>query len=281
MPADGGAFTRDGGLLVPTPLARGPWSRDHIHGSAVEAVLVRALESVPAPVPMVWTRITVELLRPAPMRPVQVVAEVTRAGARVQGCSATALVDGRVVARATALRMRRAALAVDADPAPRLPGPTLHDREPFGDFLDPESFASLVELRFVEGDWGMGPSTAWLRMTGPLVDGEAISPLQSLVALSDWAHGISQEVPYASHVFMNSDLTVYLERPPVGEWVGLEASTAISPVGTGLATSRIHDEAGPVGRGQQSLFVEERARRPAPRSRSTMAEGCPGERVRT
>jgi Acyl-CoA thioesterase C-terminal domain len=54
-----------------------------------------------------------------------------------------------------------------------------------------------------------------------------------------------------------SDLTVYLARLPVGEWVALEAATTATG-GVGLATSVIHDEQGPVGRGLQALLVDRR-----------------------
>ena len=56
---------------------------------------------------------------------------------------------------------------------------------------------------------------------------------------------------------MESDLTVYLVRPPVGEWVALEAATTMAG-GVGLASSVIHDEQGPVGRGLQALLVDRR-----------------------
>ena len=56
---------------------------------------------------------------------------------------------------------------------------------------------------------------------------------------------------------MESDLTVYLVRPPVGEWVALEAATTVA-AGVGLARSVIHDQQGPVGRGLQALFVDRR-----------------------
>ncbi|AEF42140.1 thioesterase family protein [Hoyosella subflava] len=267
LPSDPCAvFELDGTLLRPTLLARGPWDGGSIHGSALEAVLVRALERLPHPVPMLWTRITIELLRPAPMAVVEVAAKVTRPGARIQACAATAIVDGEVVARASALRMRR---SQSADPvAGAMPAPAETPLPPPGDcpisampsFLDPRAFTGAVELRFVHGDWNLGPSTAWLTMTRPLVAGEDPTPLQTLTALADWAHGISQKVSYETHVFMNSDLTISLEREPVGSWVALEATTTLGGQGTGVAHSRIHDIAGPVARGSQSLFVDERAR---------------------
>jgi len=56
--------------------------------------------------------------------------------------------------------------------------------------------------------------------------------------------------------FINPDLTVYLHRLPVGEWVCLEALTTVEPHGIGLAESRLWDEHGPLGRALQSLLLE-------------------------
>jgi hypothetical protein len=57
--------------------------------------------------------------------------------------------------------------------------------------------------------------------------------------------------------FVESDLTVYLARLPVGEWVALEAATTVTG-GVGMATSVLHDEQGPIGRGLQALLVDRR-----------------------
>lgn len=64
---------------------------------------------------------------------------------------------------------------------------------------------------------------------------------------------------------MNSsdpELTVHLHREAAGEWVCLDAQTAISAGGAGLATSVLSDTSGRVGVGAQSLLVSRR--RPAP-----------------
>ena len=58
---------------------------------------------------------------------------------------------------------------------------------------------------------------------------------------------------------INPELTVHLHREAEGEWICLDAQTAISPGGAGLATSVLSDVRGPVGVGAQSLLV---ARRP-------------------
>jgi len=55
--------------------------------------------------------------------------------------------------------------------------------------------------------------------------GEEPTPLQRVAAASDFGNGVSSELDFAQYVFINPDLTVYLHRPAVGEWVCLDAST--------------------------------------------------------
>jgi hypothetical protein len=43
---------------------------------------------------------------------------------------------------------------------------------------------------------------------------------------------------------------------PVGEWVCLEATTAVEAQGVGLAESRLWDERGVLGRSLQSLLLD-------------------------
>ena len=79
-------YTPDGNRLVPGELTQGPWSSGAQHGGPVAALLVRATEAVPTGVagPMQVVRITIELLRPVPLAPLEVGAEVTRPGKKVQ-----------------------------------------------------------------------------------------------------------------------------------------------------------------------------------------------------
>jgi len=103
-----------------------------------------------------------------------------------------------------------------------------------------------------------GPATAWTRLRHPLVPGEQPSPLQRVLAVADSGNGISGELDVTSWHFINPELTVHLHREAVGEWVCLEAQTAISPGGVGLATSVLSDLNGPIGVGAQSLLVAQR-----------------------
>ena len=87
-----------------------------------------------------------------------------------------------------------------------------------------------MEFRFVAGGFlEPGPATVWLRMRQPLVAGEEPSPLQRLLVAADVGNGISASLDYRRYLFINVDLTVHLERMPVGEWVCVDALTLPQP----------------------------------------------------
>ena len=117
-----------------------------------------------------------------------------------------------------------------------------------------------MDIRFLSGSYlELGPSRAWFRLRHPLVAGEAPSPLQRLAAAADFGNGISSVLPWNDYVFINPDLTIYLERPPVGEWFLLESETRLGHEGIGLSESVIYDERGRVARAIQSLLITPRA----------------------
>jgi hypothetical protein len=92
----------------------------------------------------------------------------------------------------------------------------------------------------------------------PLVSGEEPSALQRLAAAGDFGNGISAVLPWDRYVFINPDLTLYIDRPPEGEWICLEARTIIPAGGVGIAESTIYDQRGRVGRAVQALLVASR-----------------------
>ena len=59
-------------------------------------------------------------------------------------------------------------------------------------------------------------------------------------------------------MFINPDLTLYVERVPAGEWIGLAAQTTIAADGIGVAESVLFDARGRVGRATQALLVARR-----------------------
>lgn len=97
-----------------------------------------------------------------------------------------------------------------------------------------------------------------MRPPAELVEGEPMSPLQRLMACVDSASGASACLDPAEWGFLNTELTVHVLRPPVGEWICLDATTTLGTGSVGLATSSVHDELGLVARSAQALLVVKR-----------------------
>jgi hypothetical protein len=114
-----------------------------------------------------------------------------------------------------------------------------------------------MEVRFVEGRFDrLGPATAWFRLRGPVVLGSPTSPWQRVAAAADFGNGVSAELPFATSLFINPDLTVSVHRPPEGEWVCLQARTRLGSPGVGASESALWDTRGRIGRAIQNLVVE-------------------------
>ena len=223
---------------------------------------MRAFERVPAEEGLLITRVTYELLRPVPLGELFVSADVVRPGRRVQLLEGSIRTpDGMEVVRARALQVARADASAPTTPlVPPPPGPDQgHEHESGGEGFNPPHrpmFApDAIEIRFVEGVFGHGPAMAWFRLRVPIVAGEEPSPLERLAAAGDFGNGISAELSWDEFAFINPDLTLYMERPPEGQWIGLQARTTIADGGVGLAESVIYDLGGRVGRAVQALLV--------------------------
>jgi len=253
-------FVPDGDLLVPQPIARAGWYADALHGGPVAAAFARAVERLPSQVPMTLTRLTVDLVRPVPTAPLRVSTVVVREGRRIQLVEAEMETGGVVVARASAMRIRTADVPVPAHPRRDLPTPPERlETRPLGRLADDEGewfHVTAIEARFAEGDWlEPGPTTAWMRLTIPLVAGETTTPLQRVVAVSDFGNGLSRVLP-SGWLYINSDLTIHLRRIPVSDWICLRSRTDLGDDGVGLAQSELFDEQGDLGHALQSLVVD-------------------------
>jgi len=251
-------FVPNGRHFVATELARGPWDPGSQHGGAPAALLMRAFENLPAASGLQLARVTYEFLRPVPIGELVVEASVVRPGGRVQLLEASlATPDGLELVRARALQVRLADAPAEGlqDPPP---GPETGHENNFQPPYRPMFAPDAIEIRFVQGAFGGGASTGWFRLAVPVVAGEEASALQRLAAAGDFGNGISSVLPWDTYVFINPDLTLYIEREPVGEWVCLQAQTLIPKGGVAIAESLLFDVEGRVGRATQALVVAPR-----------------------
>jgi hypothetical protein len=239
------------------PTTAGPWGTESQHGSPPAALMTRAIERLDTGQDRVLGRLTVELLGPVPVGPLAVEASVVRPGRSVELCAATLYDEerGRPVATASAWRFPAGFDGPGGHPAPpgHSPADGVHHPRPeswSGGYLD------VVEWRWTKGaSTEPGPGVAWMRPGVDLVAGEQMSPVQRLMACVDSASGISAELDPAEWAFVNTELTVHVLRPPVGEWVCVDAETTLSGGAVGLATSAVYDERGLVARTAQALLT--------------------------
>lgn len=269
-------FERDGDVWSPTEFSRGAWDPRACFGGPVAALIVRLVEDL-ATDDQRWqlSRVTLEMLHPVPLdAELHARTEIERPGRKVSLVGVSLFAGDLEVTRARVLRTRLA-------PAPLSPRAVQPPDDPPGSPIDANprsgnSYATKwpkdaeiafhthgVEFRFVDGG-GHGPGAAdvWIRLAVPLLAGEEPSGVQRVVAGADFANGVSAGLPLDEYTYINPESTVYLIRPPVGEWVGMRSrsyyGTGGSTSGAGMTDSALYDLEGRLGRGVMSLLVQHR-----------------------
>lgn len=247
-----------------SPLTRGPWDPGHQHAGPPVALVCRAIEQAAHEHGLTHVaRLTANLLRPVPIGDLIVEVMTDYVGRNAAHFSAHLLSGDKDVARFTALAQRESPIELpDGLPGHPLPlAPLAPDASPPVDFPfagRAVGYADFVETRLAQGRFWNGPCAVWFRMRHPLVEGETPSPYQRVAVVADSGNGVSAVLDYERYTFVNFDLTINLLRPPVGEWVMLDARTALGTEGGGLAESALYDAQGLIGRATQSLAVRAR-----------------------
>ncbi len=248
-------FTADGDVLVPSPLARGPWGST-ISGTYIGGLLGRAVEHAGGDPEMQPARLTVDLLRPVALSdPVQVDTSVEREGRRIRLVDATMRQNDVVVARAGALFLRRGeqppdpawTMPIDMPPPPTQPA------DVSGDFTmelwtySENSTSTAPSNDLSEWRHG-GQKYAWVRDVKPLVDGEAVSPFVRAAMAGDVTSSLTHSSASGLN-YINADYTLTLSRLPEGEYIGLAGLTHYSHAGVATGTATLFDRLGPIGSG--------------------------------
>ncbi len=259
---DASAFVPTGdGTFAATPYTRGPWNAAHQHAGPPIALVCGRIERAAAAHGLTHlARLTANLLRPIPVGELTVQISADYIGKNAGHFAAQLRAGGKEVARFTALMQRENALSLPTllagHPLP-LAGATPLDSTPAQfPFADGQpGYAELVEIREARGNNFQGPCAVWFRLNHPLVQGEAASAYQRVAVAADSGNGISAILDYKRDQFVNADLTINLLRRPLGEWICLDAQTALGDSGGGIAQSRLFDVNGLMGHATQSLSV--------------------------
>jgi hypothetical protein len=262
----GALYERDGDRFVATAVTANGWGETHQSGGAVLALLGHLLEDVPTLGTLSLSRLTADFVRPLAIgSPLAVELEVIRDGAKIQLVDAVVVEGEHVSVRARMLRTRTADVTAVAD----LP-PSTTAVDPAGALEPPESLADMkdwayfsrflsegVELRRTQAPVG-GVHGLWVRMRGPVVDGEPIRATSRVALPMDCMNMLGVDVSERLSVTaLNPDVTGHVLRPLDGEWVALTGNTFFAhDLGRGLSAGTLSDRLGPFGVASTSQILQ-------------------------
>ena len=204
-------------------------------------------------------RVTFEILAPVPIAPLTVSARVVRPGRSVELLEAALTGAEGVVMRARGWRLAVADVTADWEQEEAPPGPEDAAALEFFATGEKVGWHTAMEIVFARGAFlDPGPATVWMRPRVALVEGEEITPLQRVLLAADGGNGVSAPLDWSRFIFINTDLSVHLLRPPEGEWICLDSVTHVD--GTGMTDTALWDQRGRIGRAAQTLLVRARPR---------------------
>lgn len=248
------------GRYRPTANAGGAWNDGEIHFSPLGGLIVHAIDLHRAerndgkPDGKELGRVSFDILGFLAADDCEIRVETIRPGRTIELVEATVTIAGRsaVLARAWFIAAIDTTGVVGGEPAP-LPSLEFSTSWLMADTW-PGGYVASLEIHTCAPPQP-GRTTAWLRTSSSLVEGEHSSPHANFIALVDTANGIALRQPPTEWMFPNLDLSIHLHRQPVGPWVGLDTTVVFGPAGHGLTSTVLHDEAGAVGRAEQILTI--------------------------
>jgi hypothetical protein len=249
-------FLRDGAAFAPTTMAKGPWGSSisgNFVGGIFGHVIERSVVDDAGDTDLQPARLTVDLLRPAAMAPVRVRTSIVRRGRRLVLVEAEMTQSDTVVAKASALFLRKGeqppgavwTSLVAMPPLPPEPDGLL-DAVPMVIWAygkDPDLAGRSFDLSGWQHD---GPKFVWLRDIKPLIDGEPMTAFTRAAMAGDVASSLTHYGTDGLH-FINADYTLALSRLPEGPDIGLAALTHSSHSGVATGTAVMFDRRGPIG----------------------------------
>jgi hypothetical protein len=232
------------GAFRPSVMARGFWGpNDNLHARVMIGLFAREFEHLYGEPDLQPARLTVDLYRLPDLSPVTVETRLIRQGGRIKVVEGEMFSSGQSIAKASCQFLRRTqqpeapvwsrpawdAPHPDTVPPPEKPFTPRWEMKPVGDNATAEK-----------------PRRTWLREIRQLVEGEAYTPFVRIATGIDYTSPITNAGANGLD-FINSDVTLYLHRLPVGEWVGYEVMDHQSRDGVAIGQCTLHDVEGPVG----------------------------------
>ena len=152
--------------------------------------------------------------------------------------------SGESIARASAILLRRT-----EQPEGNVWSPADWDVPP-PDAITPQegAMARMWETRTIDHGFGaVAQKRAWLRETRALIEGVELTPFVRAAFAADFTNPFANSGD-AGLKYVNADITLYLHRLPVGEWLGFEVTSHHSDAGIAVGECALYDTSGAIGR---------------------------------
>ncbi|HEX7479203.1 MAG TPA: thioesterase family protein [Polyangiales bacterium] len=256
-------FARDADGYLPLAAAHGPWNAGHLHGGPVMGLLTHLVQASVDDPSFRLSRITTDLHSPVPTARLTPVVTTIRRSKRLWLLQAVLVHEGSEVARTSALFLRSDAEHPTRLDAAHPPGPDgLPTRALFAGVdpaYMPPGFHTTVQTRWVPRAEHV-PRAIWFRLPLPLIEGQPTSPLTAACALADFAAAAASieaaEQGQGGVAYINTDCTLYLARPPQGEWFCVVADRQSEHDGINVIEVAHYDEHGRFGRSLQARLAQ-------------------------
>ncbi len=250
-------FRRVGDAFQPTLSSRGPWSPTSLHGRVVAGLLAHAIEQRYGEPQFMPARLTVDMYRLPDLSAAEVALRPIREGHRLKVIDAEYIVGGVSMGRATCQLLRRS-----ENPEGNVWTPPSWDA-PLPAAIPPPTDArsamgGMWATRQISGGFGaVGEKKLWMSEVRELVEGEALTPFVRAALAADFAS------PFANSGdkglgWINSDITLYLHRLPVTEWIGFEVKNHGATDGVAIGECWLYDERGPIGTSTVAAIAQRR-----------------------
>ncbi|MHA2787681.1 thioesterase family protein [Corynebacterium sp. S7] len=266
--------------FAPTEHTASPWGPTLQHGAPPAALLTHVLELEATKTGLShgrFSRVTTELLAAVPLTPLTASARVVRPGKRISLLEAVVHdpASGRDVIKGSAWWLHTQELPeLRRELAPEIPAPADTERDDSfyarwgGAYIDSievrrarvarNDISSRTPVPSFDGAltevWEAG-DFYWVKANPSAISGHADTPWLTVAKIVDSANGLGTGLSPENWSFMNVDTSIYLNRLPQGEWIGILPDANYGPDGIGVTISRIYDQTGAIGTANQSILI--------------------------
>jgi acyl-Coa thioesterase superfamily protein/acyl-CoA thioesterase superfamily protein len=256
-------FTRDRDAFIPNRIANGPWDPNSLHGRVVIGLLGFVIEQRHGAKDLVPARLTVDMFRLPTMAPIEVKSRIVRDGLRIRVVEAEFFSGGISMARASCQLLRQT-----ESPPGQVWSP------PNWDAPAPSEIAAPIDPRLgMNGKWiirpivgamgTVGPRRLWMSEARDLVEGVPLTPFVRVAVAADFASPFANAGDQGLG-YINSDVTIYLHRLPVTQWIGFEVVNHHATNGVAIGECWLYDEQGPIGTSTVAALAQRKPMRKPP-----------------